>query len=74
MKTIYDFNPTKEEWEQLGYMPRERYERIVSDDSRYLDLAHLFHIRGKRLRMMWYIYKVKDISMRNSFFRTIYHP
>lgn len=74
METIYDYNPTKEEWEQLGYMPRERYERIVSDNSRYLDLARLFHIRGKKWKMRKYINKVTNVDMRNSFFRTIYHP
>ena len=74
METIYDYNPTKEEWEQLGYMPRERYERIVSDNSRYLDLALLFHIRGKKWKMRKYINKVTTVDMRNSFFRTIDHP
>lgn len=73
METIYDYNPTKEEWSQLGYMPRDRYERIVDNDSRYLDLAYLFHIRGKKWKWKKYIGKVKNVDMVNSFYRTIYH-
>ena len=74
METIYDYNPTKEEWIQLGYMPRDHYERIVGDDSRNLDLALLFYIRGKKWKWKKYIGKVKDVDMVNSFYRTIYHP
>lgn len=73
METIYDYNPTKEEWEELGYMPKEQYESIVSDNSRFLDLARLFHIRGKKWKMRKYINKVTNTDMKNSFFRTIYH-
>ena len=74
METVYDYNPTKEEWNQLCYMPRDRYERIVGDDSRNLDLALLFHIRGKKRKWKKYISKVKNVDMVNSFYRTIYHP
>ena len=74
METIYDHNPTKEEWKQLGYMPREQYESIVDDDCRFYDLARLFHIREKKWKMRRYINKVKDVDMKNSFFRTICHP
>lgn len=73
METIYDYNPTKEEWDHLGYLPRERYERIVGDNSRYLDLARLFHMRGEKRKMRKYINKVKNVDMVNSFYRTIYH-
>ena len=74
METIYDYNPTKEELKELGNIPKEQYERIIGDNSRYLDLARLFHIRGKKWKWKKYIGKVKDVDMVNSFYRTIYHP
>ncbi len=74
METIYDYNPTKEELEQFVNIPKERYEIIVDDDCRFRDLALLFWIREKKWKMRRYINKVKDVDMRNSFFRTIYHP
>ncbi|MBQ1667907.1 MAG: hypothetical protein II063_08040 [Prevotella sp.] len=75
METIFDYNPTKEELRRLGrQIPKDKYESIVSDNSRYRDLAALFHIRGKEWKMRKYINKVTNIDMRNSFFRTIYHP
>ena len=74
METIYDYNPTKEELNQLGNIPKELYMRNVGDDSRNLDLALLFHIRGKKWKWKKYIGKVKNVDMVNSFYRTIYHP
>lgn len=75
METIFDHNPTKEELDLLGrHIPKDRYESIVGDNTRYRDLAALFHIRGKKWKMRKYINKVTNVDMRNSFFRTIYHP
>ena len=73
METIYDYNPTEKEMESFINISRERYESIMDEDTKNRDLARLFNMRGKKWKMRRYINKVKDIDMRNSFFRTIYH-
>ena len=73
METIYDHNPTKLEVEKIGYLPKELYLKLDAD-TKYRDLALLFNIRGDKKKMKHYISLVRDDMMRNSFFRTIYHP
>ena len=74
METIFNYNPTKKELESFLDISQEEYNELLDEDCKNRDLAALFHMRGQKRKMMKYINKVKDVDMRNSFFRTIYHP
>ena len=73
MGTIYDHNPTTEEIERIGFLPKEIYMKLEAD-TMYRDLAMLFKIRGNRKLMQKYLSLIQDCSMVDSFYRTIYHP
>ena len=77
MKTIYDFKPTKEELKKCipWCSSKEKYFSFgLDDDSLCMDIATLMYYRGNRIRMLYYVYKCKNINYRNQFLRTIYHP
>ena len=74
METIFDFNPTEEELKKITLVPKEEYLRVFDDDSKALDNTWLFYLRGDNQRMHHYFNQIKNVDMRNSFKRTIYHP
>lgn len=75
METVFDHNITSEEYfELIGTIPREAYLRIMTQQDAYVDLAYLYHMRGKMRKARKYIEKTKDCNLINSFWRTIKHP
>lgn len=46
METVFDYNITDKEREDIGISDKERYLAIVGEDTANLDLATLFHTRG----------------------------
>ena len=75
METIFDHNVTPEEERELnGSMSRETYLRIITQIDAYVDLAYLYHMRGKKRKAKQYIEKTKDCNLINSFWRTVNHP
>lgn len=75
METIFDHNVTPEEERELnGTIPRETYLRIITQIDAYVDLAYLYHMRGKKRKAKQYIEKTKDCNLINSFWRTVNHP
>lgn len=73
METIYDHNPTQQEIERIGFLPKDLYMRLDADTLNH-DLALLFKIRGNRKKMKHYLSLIQDGRMVDSFFRTINHP
>lgn len=51
METVFDYNITDKERENIGISDKERYLAIVGEDTANLDLATLFHTRGDNNRM-----------------------
>ena len=75
METIFDHNVTPEEERELnGSISRETYLRIITQIDAYVDLAYLYHMRGKKRKAKQYIEKTKDCNLINSFWRTVNHP
>lgn len=75
METIFDFNPTPYELRQVtGSVKKELYLELFGNDSRCRDLAMLFYLRDDKKMMKYYADRISNISMRNSFYRTINHP
>ena len=75
METIFDHNVTPEEERELnGSISRETYLRIMTQIDAYVDLAYLYHMRGKKRKAKQYIEKTKDCNLINSFWRTVNHP
>ena len=75
METIFDHNVTPEEERELnGSISRETYLRIMTKTDAYVDLAYLYHMRGKKRKAKQYIEKTKDCNLINSFWRTVNHP
>ena len=54
METVFDYNITDKERENIGISDKERYLAIVGEDTANLDLATLFHTRGDNNRMARY--------------------
>ena len=52
---------------------KEQYVKRIKQNDAYLDIAYLLHCRGHLRQARKYINKVKDVNMRNSFWRTISH-
>ena len=73
METIFDYNLSEQEKEQVAVVNKDLYMSL-DDDTKLCDLAMLFYIRGNYKQMKHFIKKVKDFNLRNSFYRTIYHP
>lgn len=73
METIFDYNLSEEEQKYIAVFDKETYLKF-DDDTKNKDLAMLFYCRGDMKKMKHYIKLVKNNYMRNSFFRTIYHP
>ncbi len=75
METIFDHNVTQEEYKRLHFTtPKETYLRIITQIDAYVDLAYLYHMRGKDKKAKQYIEKTEDCNLINSFWRTIKHP
>ena len=62
METVFDYNITDKEREDIGISDKERYLAIVGEDTANLDLATLFHTRGDNNRMTRYADKVGFLS------------
>jgi len=76
MKTIFDFNPTKEELYNItAYPDKQEYLSCYKDSADDLNrhLALLFWYRNKPIKMRLYARRIKDIDIRNSFWRNISH-
>lgn len=73
METVYDYNITDKEREDIGISDKERYLAIVGEDTANLDLATLFHTRGDNNRMARYADKL-PLDMKLDFYRTVTHP
>ena len=58
METVFDYNITDKEREDIGISDKERYLAIVGEDTANLDLATLFHTRGDNDRMARYADKL----------------
>ena len=75
MKTIFDFNPSKEEIDRIAFpiVTEEDYlkEYNGKDDAVNFDLATLFALRNQRLRMFWYVSKISNSAKRMSFLNCI---
>ncbi|MBQ9214119.1 MAG: hypothetical protein IJ150_09310 [Bacteroidales bacterium] len=68
MKTIFDFNPTPSELEGAAiYQSKEEYISVTHHDKINLDIARLFSFRKKRLKMFWYLSKIKDKEIVSDF-------
>ncbi len=68
MKTIFDFNPTSSELEGAAIrQSKEEYISVTHSDKIYLDIARLFSFRKKRLKMFWYLSKIKDKEIVSDF-------
>jgi len=75
MVSIYDFNPTREELsllfhQKLADRTVEDYLDGRSQESLYRDVAVLFHIRGNKRKMRFYLNKTTP-SMRMDFLNSI---
>ena len=75
IKTILDFGITEEEMLKFfGFvMDKEEYLKKVTEDTANKNIAMYFIYKNKRLKAWWYINKVKDPNIRNSFWRTVSH-
>ena len=73
METVFDYNITDKEREDIGISDKERYLAIVGEDTAYLDLATLFHTRGDNNRMARYA-DTLPLDMKLDFYRTVTHP
>lgn len=75
MVSIYDFNPTREEL-CLLFHPRladrtvEDYLHGRSQESLYRDVAALFHLRGDKRKMRYYLNKATP-QLRMDFLNSI---
>jgi len=70
METVFDYNITDKEREDIGISDKERYLAIVGEDTANLDLATLFHTRGDNDRMARYADKL-PLDMKLDFYRTV---
>lgn len=76
METIFDYNPTSEELNRIGYIKitKDMYLERFNTDTYNIDLAYLMYFRNNRSAMKVYIEKVDDTMRVISFWRTISHP
>ena len=73
METVFDYNITDEERENIGITDKEHYLRHMSEDCANLGLAFLFHERGDMERMEMYADRLPP-DLKLDFYRTITHP
>lgn len=74
METIFDYNPTEYETKHIAAIPKELYLSLIDEDSANFHLAVLFYNRGEYKKMKKYANRIKDVNLRNSFWRTVTHP
>lgn len=73
MKTVFDYNITTEEWNDICGMDKNAYLEHCTENDANLDLAHLFWHRGKKEEANKYADKL-PLDMKNEFWRTVTHP
>lgn len=73
METVFDYNITDKERENIGIPEKEDYLRFTSEDSANLGLAELMHERGDMKRAAMYAEKLPP-DLKWDFYRTITHP
>ena len=73
METVFDYNITDKERENIGIPEKGDYLRFTSEDSANLGLAELMHERGDMKRAAMYAEKLPP-DLKWDFYRTITHP
>lgn len=74
METIYDYNVTPKEIEELGFsIEKEVYLRIVDEDTANMNLANLFWYRRQKKKAELYVDKL-PIQMQHDWWRITLHP
>ncbi|MBR5271778.1 MAG: hypothetical protein IKU25_00435 [Clostridia bacterium] len=73
MKTVFDYNITKEECRMIGMLDKDFYLAHATEDDANLDLASLFYLRNEKEKAKEYADKL-PLNMKNDFWRTITHP
>ena len=73
MKTVFDYNITEKEWNDICGMDKDFYLKHCTEDDANLDLAYLFWYRGEKEKAKTYAEKL-PLSTKNSFWRNVTHP
>lgn len=73
METVFDHNITKEEWNYICGLEKEKYLSIVDEESSKIHLAALFYYRGDRGKAESYLESLPPLIV-NDFWRTVTHP
>lgn len=73
METVFDYNITDEERENIGIPDKENYLPFIGENSANLGLAELMHERGDMKRAAMYAEKLPP-NLKWDFYRLITHP
>lgn len=73
METVFDYNITDKEREDIGISDKEHYLLFNDEDSANLGLAKLMHERGDMKRATMYANKLPP-DLKWDFYRLITHP
>lgn len=73
MKTVFDYNITPEEWNDICGADKSFYLEHCTEDDANLDLAYLFWQRGEKEKATMYADKL-PLDMKNGFWRNVTHP
>lgn len=73
METVFDYNITDKERENIGITDKEHYLAYLDEDSANWGLAELMHERGDMKRAAMYAEKLPP-DLKWDFYRLITHP
>lgn len=74
MKTVIDFNPTKEEWDLfIGDFSKEEVLAMDEDSQRRM-IGELLWARGEEDKAQEYINAIEDEQFRLDVMRSVTHP